>query len=175
MFGEKGLVHVYTGDGKGKTTAALGLALRAAGQGARVLIVQFMKGSCVYGELKALRSLENVKVVTTGREVCIRKGEDNPLDRDEARRAVSAAKEAAANGTCDLLVLDEALVAAYFGLITKEDIMSLVRGKSEGTELVLTGRGAWPELTEAADLVTEMRKVKHPYDSGITARRGVEF
>jgi cob(I)alamin adenosyltransferase len=175
MFGEKGLVHLYTGDGKGKTTASLGLAVRAAGHGARVLIVQFMKGSDIYGELNFMKSIPSVSVVTTGRDVCIGRGDETDADTKEAHRGLEIAKAALKDGSCDMLIADEIVVAASFGLLSQDEVMSLIDAKPYGTELVLTGRGAWPELIERCDLVTQMKKLKHPYDLGITSRKGVEF
>lgn len=174
MFGETGLVQIYTGDGKGKTTAALGLALRAAGQGAKVAIVQFMKGWDSYGELKSVRLLPNVTLVQTGRPDYVYRGKETQQDYDEAARGLAEAGRFAAAGV-DLLILDEINVALDYKLLKLADVADFVRSKPSGTELVLTGRAAARELLELADLVTEMREIKHPYQHGVKARRGVEY
>ena len=171
-----GLIHLYCGDGKGKTTAATGLALRAAGAGRRVLFVQFFKdGSSA--EVKALRSVPGVAV-----RICpVQHGFFRDMDDETRRRAVAdftalfeaAAAEAAENA--DLLVLDEAVSACNHGMIPKDALLRFLREKPEGLEVVLTGRDPAPELLELADYVTEMRKIRHPYDRGIRARKGVEF
>ena len=174
MFGEQGLVQIYTGDGKGKTTAALGLALRACGQGARVAVVQFMKGWDHYGELNSVQLLPKVTLVQTGRPDYVYRGKEIQKDYDEAEHGLAEARRFAADGV-DLLVLDEINVALDYGLLKLEDVMALVKSKPRDMELVLTGRNAAKELLELADLVTEMREVKHPYQKGVKARRGVEY
>jgi cob(I)alamin adenosyltransferase len=174
MFGEPGLVQIYTGDGKGKTTAALGLVLRACGQGARVAIVQFMKGWDRYGELKSVQLLPNVTLVQTGRPDYVYRGKEIRKDYDEAERGLAEAKHFIAAGV-DLLILDEINVALDYGLLKLEDVVGLVKTKPCDMELVLTGRNATKELLDLADLVTEMREVKHPYRKGVKARRGVEY
>ena len=172
----KGLIHLYCGDGKGKTTAATGLALRAAGAGRRVLFVQFFKDGSS-SEVKALRSVPGVAV-----RICpVQHGFFRDMDDETRRRAVAdftalfeaAAAEAAENA--DLLVLDEAVSACNHGMIPKDALLRFLREKPEGLEVVLTGRDPAPELLELADYVTEMRKIRHPYDRGIRARKGVEF
>ena len=175
MFGEKGLIQVYTGDGKGKTTAALGLALRAAGRGAKIAFVQFMKGSPVYGEIVSLAMLPGVTHVRTGRTQCIFKGDETEADFAEARRGLKLAAEFMSSGEYDLVVLDEINVAVDFGLLTADDVAAALDKKAEGTEVVLTGRHAPQEFIDRAALVTEMREVKHPYRDGVQARAGVEF
>ena len=160
MFGEKGLIQVYTGDGKGKTTAALGLALRSAGRGAKIAFVQFMKGSPGYGEIVSLAMLPGVTHVRTGRTQCIFK---------------ELAAKFMSSGEYDLVVLDEINVAVDFGLLTADDVAAALDKKSEGTEVVLTGRNAPQEFIDRAALVTEMREVKHPYRDGVPARAGDEF
>ena len=161
MFGSKGLIEIYTGDGKGKTTAALGLAVRACGHGAHVAIVQFMKGWARYGELTAVKHLPGVTLVHTGREKCIFRG-------DETEKFIDS-------GEYDLVILDEINVAIDFGLVDADDVAELLRGKPEKTEIVLTGRNAPKSLLDMADLVSEMKEIKHPYRQGITARKGVEY
>ena len=175
MFGEKGLVQIYTGNGKGKTTAALGLALRACGQGAKAVIIQFMKGWDHYGELTSAKLIPNLTLIQTGRPDYVYKGRETQKDYEEAERGLRLAREYAASGECDLLILDEINVALDYGLVRLEDVVSFAKSKPENLELVLTGRGAAPELTELADLVTEMREIKHPYQKGVASRRGVEY
>ncbi|MDO4987798.1 MAG: cob(I)yrinic acid a,c-diamide adenosyltransferase [Synergistes sp.] len=175
MFGEKGLVQLYTGDGKGKTTAALGLLLRAAGHGARTAVVQFMKGSDIYGEIKMLEQMTNVTLVRTGRTKCIFKGEETQEDFDEALRGIEAARRFISSGEFDLVILDEVNVATDFGLINPEDVINIIKGKARNTEVVLTGRNAPQDFIEAADLISEMKEIKHPWRSGVTARKGVEY
>ena len=175
MFGSKGLVQVYTGDGKGKTTAALGLALRASGHGAKVMIIEFMKGWPGYGELQALKGLAGITLVKTGREKCIFRGDETGEDFAEAARGLKLAQEALSSGEYDLVILDEASVAADFGLISGEELADIIGRRAEGTEVVVTGRHAPEELMAIADLITEMREICHPYQRGIAAREGVEF
>lgn len=175
MFGEKGLIQVYTGDGKGKTTAALGLALRAAGRGAKIAFVQFMKGSSVYGEIISLAMMPGVTHVRTGRSHCIFKGDETEEDFAEARRGLKLAAEFMRSGEYGLVVLDEINVAVDFGLLSAEEVAAALSEKAEETEVVLTGRRAPKLFIEMAALVTEMREVKHPYRDGVQARAGVEY
>lgn len=175
MAERKGLVHVYTGDGKGKTTAALGLALRAAGHGMRTYIAQFLKGQD-YGELHALERLSPWVVIEQfGRPGFVHVKGVTPEDRAMAVRGLTCAREAMGSGAYDLVILDEINVALYFGLIELEEVLALLEDRPEHVELVLTGRGAPEELLERADYVTEMREVRHPYQRGILARKGIEF
>ena len=175
MFGEKGLVHIYTGKGKGKTTSSLGLAMRAWGHGANVTVIQFMKGWKEYGELITASKLEGLKMVQTGRADYVYRGKEQPEDYDEAERGMETALRVMSSGKCDMLILDEINVAIDYGLVALESIIELVKNKPSGMELILTGRDAHKDLIELADLVTEMHEVKHPYNDGITARKGVEF
>ena len=170
-----GLVQVYTGDGKGKTTAAIGLALRAAGRGLRVFIIQFIKGGFDYGELYILEKLPNIEVRAFGRGRFITQDGPGPEDIEEARKAMELAREVVRSGEYDVVILDEINVAIYFGLVGLEEVLELIRGKPEHVELVLTGRKAPRELVEEADLVTEMKEVKHPYRRGMPPRPGIEF
>jgi len=170
----KGYVHIYTGDGKGKTTAALGLALRAAGAGLKVLIIQFMKGQ-EYSETKALKRFSpEIGFIQTGRRKCIRKEEVSDEDRREAHRGLDLARQAMLKGEIDLLILDEILVAHWFELVSLDEILSLLDARPRCLELVLTGRRAPQELIKKADLVTEMRAIKHYYEIGVPARKGIE-
>ncbi len=175
MFGEKGLVHIYTGDGKGKTTSALGLGLRALGHGARVTVIQFMKGWENYGELTEASKIEGLKIIQTGRPDYVYKGKEQPKDYEEAERGMEAARTVMKDGSCDMLILDEINVALAYGLVRMSDVIQLILNKPEGLELILTGRGMHEELIGLADVVTEMREVKHPYSLGVSARKGVEF
>ena len=169
----KGYVQVYTGDGKGKTTAAIGLAIRALGAGWRVFIAQFLK-SGEYSEHKALAQFsDHLTIRTYGRNVFI-KGEPEEEDRRLAQEAYQEIAEIVASGHHRLVILDEANVAVHYGLITVDQILDLIDRRAEGVELLITGRYAHSRLIERADLVTEMRGVKHYFDRGIKARVGVE-
>jgi cob(I)alamin adenosyltransferase len=168
-----GYVHVYTGDGKGKTTAALGLALRAAGAGWRVFFAQFVKG-VVSSELASLDHLEGrIDVRQFGQSQFIRR-EPEAADFDYAQQGLNECKTAILSEDYRLVVLDEANVAAALGLLAVDDLVDLIAIRPESVELVLTGRWAHPRVIERADLVTEMREVKHYYRRGVVARVGVE-
>ncbi len=169
----KGYVQVYTGDGKGKTTAALGLALRASGHEMRTYIGQFMKGQR-YGELEALRDHPYITIEQYGDVRCIRREEVTPEHVAQARRGLERAREAMLLGRYDIVVLDEVNVAIWFGLLTVEEVLAFLDQRPEHVEVILTGRRAPSELIERADLVTEMREVKHYYQQGVLARRGIE-
>ena len=169
----KGYVQVYTGDGKGKTTAAIGLAIRALGAGWRVFIAQFLK-SGEYSEHKALAQFsDHLTIKTYGRNVFIM-GEPEEEDRRLAQEAYQQITEVVASGRYRLVILDEANVAVHYGLITVSQILDLIDRRAEGVELLITGRYAHSQLIERADLVTEMSAVKHYFDRGIKARVGVE-
>lgn len=172
----RGYTHIYTGNGKGKTTAALGLAFRAAGHGLRSYIGQFMKGQ-PYGELEAAKRLHPyITVEQYGRpgwvHVAVPPAEE---DLRAARAGLEKARSAMRSGQYDLVVLDEILTAHHFHLLSLDEMLDLVGARPEGMELILTGRDAPPELVERADLVTEMREVKHPYQRGVLARAGIEY
>ncbi len=170
-----GLVQVYTGDGKGKTTAGTGLAVRARGAGLAVAFVQFVKGGRRSGELAMLEQL-GVDVSRPAEASTGLLGDGlNDEDRRAAAEAWGIAAEAIGSGRYDVVVLDEACVALAYGLIDAGALFAALASRPSHVEIVLTGRGATPELVEAADLVTEMRLVKHPYDRGVPARRGIEF
>ena len=175
----RGLIIVHTGNGKGKTTAALGLAVRAWGDGLRVLILQFIKGSWKYGELETLRILGEMngrlEVRRGGRGFSQRDTEDKAEHRKAAQKAWREALEEITASRWDLIVLDEINYAVKFGLVEIEQVMELLDKKPSKLHLVLTGRDARPELIERADLVTEMRLIKHPYQKGIKAQKGIEF
>ncbi|MGQ9582235.1 MAG: cob(I)yrinic acid a,c-diamide adenosyltransferase [Thermoplasmatota archaeon] len=169
-----GMVHVYTGDGKGKTTAALGLGLRAAGHGLRVCLVQFMKGRNQYGEQRALRHLPNFEVHPFGRRGFVDRERPARADLALARRGLELARVVVTSGEYDLVILDELNVALDWGLVSLEDVLGLIRSRAPRTELVLTGRYAHPQVMELADYVTEMREISHPYQRGYLSLKGVE-
>ena len=166
---------MYTGDGKGKTTAALGLALRAAGSGLKTYIGQFMKGSD-YGELKAVQALgEHIHIEQYGGASCIR-WQEQPAQEEVARAqaGLDRARQAMLSGDYDIVVLDEINMAVHFRLLSIDDLMGLIEVKPSKVELICTGRKAPKELIERADLVSEIREVKHYYQQGVDARTGIE-
>jgi cob(I)alamin adenosyltransferase len=180
---EKGLVQIYTGDGKGKTTAGLGLALRAAGQGNKVLIYQFLKPPCLNtGERNAAKSnIQNITVesldapwnistVATGNDLLAL-----AAVKIAAHKALVQLTTMAEKREYDVLILDEIVYCLSRGLAEFDDIRNLIERRDKHVEIILTGRGATPELIALADLVTEMRSIKHPFDNGTAARRGIEF
>ncbi len=168
-----GLVHIYTGNGKGKTTAAFGLAVRMLGAGGKVIILQFMKASDVYSEQKKIAECGAV-IESFGLPKFVH-GKPEPEDIEAAKKALERAREVVSSGEWDLVVLDEICVALGFGMLDIGDVKDLIKNKAPHTELVLTGRYCPEELFELADYVTEMGEIKHPYREGILARRGVEF
>ncbi len=176
----KGLVIVFTGDGKGKTTAAMGLGLRAAGNGMRVRVIQFIKGAWKTGEVEAVKPLAPLfEIVRAGRGFTIERLRDPRIPMADHVAAAQAglveAREAITTGPFDVVVLDEILGAIKADLVALPDVLELIAVKPPMQHLVLTGRDAPPALVERADLVTEMRLVKHPFQQGIVAQRGVEF
>ncbi len=174
----KGLVIVFTGNGKGKTTAALGIALRAAGHKMYVSIVQFLKSQSSTGELRAVeRLMPEVEIVSLGKGFVNCCGDRMPRDehRRAAQEALTLARQRMLSGSWDVLILDEINTAASLGLIDVKDIVSLVQEKPAKLHLLLTGRDAHPEVIALADLVTEMRNIKHPYDRGIPACQGIDY
>ena len=174
MFG-KGYVHLYTGNGKGKTTAALGLALRAAGAGLRTIVVQFMKGQH-YSELDSVKKLGGmITIEQYGSARFCRPDDENFGEHlDFARRGLARSREVLSGNGYDIVVLDEIVTAQMFGLVSADDIAGLIRGKPEGVELIITGRGATEPVIALCDLVTEMKEVKHYYQAGVQARKGIE-
>lgn len=170
----KGYIQVYTGDGKGKTTAALGLAFRALGHEMKVFIGQFMKGQD-YGELHMAAKLEGLTVEQFGDErlLCMT-GEVDDMARELAQKALSRCREVLCEEEYDIVILDELCVALFFGLVDEEQLLELCDMKSKGTELVITGRRAPQSLLDRADLVTEMKEIKHYYTAGVQARCGIE-
>ncbi len=174
----KGLVIVFTGDGKGKTTAALGIALRAAGHKMFVSIIQFVKNQSSTGEIQAAeRLMPEVEIVSLGKGFVNCCGDRMPLDehRRAAQEALRLAHQRMLSGSWDILVLDEINTAASLGLIDVQDVISLIQEKPGKLHLILTGRNAHPDVIAAADLVTEMRNIKHPYDRGIPACQGIDY
>jgi cob(I)alamin adenosyltransferase len=170
----RGYVHVYTGEGKGKTTAAFGLALRAAGHGKHVYVGQFMKGS-PYGEIAALRDNPLVVVEQFGDPGCIRRDQVTQRHRGHAGDGLARSTAALTSGANALVVLDELDVALWFGLLTEAECLALIEARPPAVELVITGRCAPQAVLDRADLVTEMREVKHYYRQGVQARAGIEF
>jgi len=170
---ERGYIQVYTGDGKGKTTAALGLALRAAGAGARVFIAQFAKGRPT-AELAALQRLSDlITIKQYGREHFI-VGEPEPEDIHAAQQGLKEAQKVIVSGEYPLVILDEANVAVDLGLFSIETLLAIVEAKPEHVEIVVTGRNAHKRIIERADLVTEMRPIKHYHSRGVEGRTGIE-
>lgn len=174
MSDEKGIVMLFTGDGKGKTTAAVGAAVRAAGHGARVLIIQFMKGR-LYGELVAVEKLDNLTIEQYGRDEFVDSKNPEKIDVELAEKGWARALEAVASDSPSLLVLDEINVAVSFGLIPLETVVDFVRNRPDGMDLILTGRYAAQELIDIADTVTEMKEIKHHYNAGVQMRKGIEY
>jgi len=172
---ERGLVQVYTGNGKGKTTAALGLALRAVGRKLRVCMIQFVKGCEPCGEHLAAEMLAPyLTIVQTGHKGWLGRKKPGPEVTACARKAFEMAQKAVSGEEYDLVILDEINTAASYGLVTVEELLQLMKEKDTHVELVLTGRNAKPEIIAAADLVTEMREIKHYFKAGVPARIGIE-
>ena len=171
----KGLVQIFTGDGKGKTTAALGTVIRALGHGRRVFVVVFMKGDYPYGEWDSLSKLPNIGIARFGTEAFTDPANIKPEEKEQAKQALMAAREAILGGDYDLVVLDEVNIAVAWKLVELDEVTKLIRDKPENVELILTGRYADEELVKMANLVTEMRNIKHPYDEGTMAREGIEY
>ncbi len=176
MSNKKGLVLVYTGDGKGKTTASLGLALRAAGHDQSVYILQFMKGDENYGEVQAIRKyLPKVELSQKGLDSFVKKGDPSLQDLKLAKEGLSLAKDIILSKKYDLVILDEINVAVDYGLVAEQDVLDLIKIKPETTTLVLTGRNVSERIIEQADMVSEVKEIKHHYKEGIVAQPGIEF
>lgn len=172
---EQGLIQVYTGNGKGKTTASLGLALRAVGRELKVCMIQFMKGGGPYGEqMAAERLAPYLTIIQTGRPGWVNKDNPHQKDKDLAAEALETASQAVNGGEYDLVILDEINGSVSMGLVPVEGVLELMRNKPHHVELVLTGRNAHESVIEAADLVTEMREIKHYYKAGVPSRVGIE-
>lgn len=170
-----GLIQVFTGSGKGKTTAALGEALRACGHNYKVLVVQFMKGQIDYGEVKIASKIPNLDLKQFGLPTFVKKGEPSREDLRLAQEGFLFAKSAIENKKYDMVILDEVNVAIDYGLLGLEEVLTLLKERPDGVEIILTGRYAPKEIIEIADLVSNIEEVKHPYQKGIPARKGVEW
>lgn len=168
----KGYVQVYTGNGKGKTTAAIGLAIRSVGAGKKVYIAQFVKG-LKYSEIKSLEKIENIDVEQFGLKCFIT---DKPKQEDivVAQKGLEQVRLISMSEKYDVIIMDEANIAVYFKLFSVDDLLDIIKNKNDKIELVITGRYADPKLVEQADLVTEMKEIKHYYNKGVEARQGIE-
>ncbi len=173
-MGRLGTVQVFTGEGKGKTTAALGQALRAIGHGWKVLVIQFLKSRPLVGEIEAAKNLPTLEILQfgSGHFVC-----NKPTDEDFqlVQKAWQTAREYILSGRYDMVILDEINIVIHYKMIDVQEVLSLFKEKPPQVELILTGRSAHPALIEAADLVSEIKAVKHPYSKGIGAREGIEY
>ncbi|RKX37510.1 MAG: cob(I)yrinic acid a,c-diamide adenosyltransferase [Thermotogae bacterium] len=169
----KGYIQVYTGNGKGKTTAALGLAVRAVGAGLKVYIAQFLKGMD-YAELHSLKNFSNITLERFGRPQFIH-GKPDKEDIRLAQEGLKRIREVLSSGNYDVVILDEANIAVHLKLFSAEELIEAIRGRASNVEVVVTGRYAPEELLKIADLITEMKDVKHYYEKGVQARKGIEF
>jgi len=172
---DKGLVEVFTGNGKGKTSAALGIALRALGHNLRVHLIYFLKGDFRYGERVSLSRLSNVDISIFGHEHFVDPEDIKPEEKEQARRGLEKAHQVIHSGNYNVVILDEINIAVAWKLLDIDDVLELIRNKPEKVELILTGRYADPKLIEAADLVTDMTNIKHPYEKGILSRKGIDY
>ena len=172
---QRRLVQVITGNGRGKTTSALGSALRAIGQGLKVYIAHFMKGSYPYGEQITMAKLPDITVTRFGSLEFVDPDNITMENKQEGQKALKACQSAINSGKYDLVILDEVNVAVAWGLVSLDSVITLIQQKPENVEIILTGRYAPPEIIALGDLVTEMIEIKHPYQQGIPARRGFEF
>jgi cob(I)alamin adenosyltransferase len=173
-----GLVIVYTGKGKGKTTAALGIVLRSVGHGSKVIMIQFIKGEWYYGEISSSKRLEpEFEMIAAGRGFVGIIDDDHPFEEHQkaAQEAVALAKERLSTGKYDIMILDEINYAVKLNLITVRDVLDIINRKPQKTSLILTGNYAPPEFITIADIVTEMREIKHPYQLGIRAKKGIDY
>ena len=169
----KGYIQIYTGNGKGKTTAAIGLAIRASGNKFRTYIGQFMKGQN-YSELTALKDNPHIEIEQFGNYQCIRKEDVTPEYIKKTKDALKKCNDIIISGKYDIVVLDEINVAIWFGLIDEKNVLEVISNKPNNVELILTGRHAPQALLDKANLITEMKCVRHYYDNGVQARRGIE-
>lgn len=179
-WAQHGYIQVYTGNGKGKTTASLGLAMRALGRCWKVLIIMFTKGGDDYGELKAFRELapdiaNNLKIVHAGLDRIVYIDNQNEKDREEILKGWNLAKKAIENDEYQLIILDEANIAIDLGIIDVDEVVDVLKNKPDNMEIVLTGRNAHPKIIEIAHLVSNIEPVKHYWDTGIAARKGIEY
>ena len=177
-MGKDGLVIVYTGNGKGKTTAALGMALRASGYDHKICMIQFIKGSWHYGEMDSVEKLgSNFELIAVGKGFVGIIDDKSPKEEHQkiAQEAIKISKEKISSDKYDLIILDEINYAVNLDLIKVEDVIELINNKPENLNLVLTGNHVKPEIINIADLVTEMKEIKHPYQLGIKAKKGIDF
>jgi cob(I)alamin adenosyltransferase len=177
-MGTDGLVIVYTGNGKGKTTAALGMALRAVGYNHKICIIQFIKGSWPYGEMESVKRLQpEIELVIVGKGfVGIIDDKSPRVDHEKiAKEAIKISKEKIQSGNYNIVILDEVNYAVNLDLINVNEVLNLIKSKPENLNLVLTGNYAKKEIIDVADLVTEMKEIKHPFKSGIKAKKGIDF
>ncbi len=176
MMEKKGIVLVFTGEGKGKTTAALGLGLRACGHGAKILMVQFRKSDPTYGEIQAIRKfLPNFTVIQSERSRITGRSGIKDEDLADARKVFRLGKEALLSGQYDLVIFDEVNFALDFSLLREEDVLNMLEKRPLHVDVVLTGRGAPKSIIEAAHLVSEVKEIKHHYKAGVPARSGIEY
>jgi cob(I)alamin adenosyltransferase len=179
-WAQHGYIQVYTGNGKGKTTASLGLAMRALGRNWKVLIVMFTKGGDDYGELNSFRELSveishNLKIVQAGLDRIIYRDNQNEKDTEEITKGWDIAKKAIKNHEYQLIILDEANIAIDMGILDVDEVVDVLKNKPDEMEIVLTGRNAHPKIIEIAHLVSEIEPIKHYWDTGIAARKGIEY
>lgn len=179
-WAKHGYIQVYTGDGKGKTTASLGLAMRALGRCWKVLIVMFTKGGDDYGELNSFRNLtptiqDNLTIVQAGLDRIVYTDNKNASDKEEIEKGWKLAKKAILNDEYNLIILDEANIAIDLGFIDVDEVVEVLKNKPEDMEIVLTGRNANQKIIDIAHLVSEIKPVKHYWDTGIIARKGIEY
>ncbi len=171
----EGLVQVYTGNGKGKTTAAIGLGIRAIGHGYKVCMIQFLKPKNTYGEHKTVKKIKNFAIKSYGIKQFAKPGGTQILYEELSKNAFDYASKTVMSGKYDVIILDEINFATAYGYVKLEDVIRLIEQKPKNVELVLTGRDAPKEIVEKADLVTVMQETKHPYKKGIKARKGIEY
>ena len=169
----KGFIHVYTGNGKGKTTAALGLALRAAGAGKKIFIAQFVKGM-PYSELNMFEKIQEINNRQFGTD-CFIVNQPTEQDIELAKNGLNETAAIIKSGKYDMIILDEACIAVYYKLFTSKELIKVVLSKPSTVEIIITGRYASEDLIEIADVVTEMKEIKHYYTRGVEARKGIEF
>ncbi len=179
-WAQHGYIQVYTGDGKGKTTASLGLAMRALGRCWKVLIIMFTKGGDDYGELNSFMNLspaikDNLKIIQAGLDRIVYKHNETEDDVREIKKGWELAKTAIKNDEYQLIILDEANIAIDMGILDVDEVVDVLKNKPEEMEIVLTGRNAHPKIIEIAHLVSEIKPVKHYWDTGIAARKGIEY
>ncbi|MEO0123263.1 MAG: cob(I)yrinic acid a,c-diamide adenosyltransferase [candidate division WOR-3 bacterium] len=169
------MIQIYTGNGKGKTTAALGIAMRAVGHGKKVIMIQFMKGKINYGELKSAKLLKNFKIEQYGRPDFVDKDNPAKIDIELAKKGFERAKELIKSKKYDIIILDELNVAVDYGLISVKEVVELLKKTPKKIEIIITGRYMPEELQDYADLISEIIEVKHYFQQGVKARKGIEY